>query len=78
MEQSWATGRFFLSYAARKSWESDAAYWNYLDERFFGDRESGVARHDLWRTRLHLLTDEERAAILTRSIQAKLPAPHTN
>lgn len=63
MEQSWATGRFFLSYAARKSWAFDAVYWNYLDERFFGDRESGVAGHDLWRTRLHLLTDEERAAM---------------
>ncbi|SPO05371.1 uncharacterized protein DNG_08058 [Cephalotrichum gorgonifer] len=63
MEQSWETGRFFLNYAARKSWAFDAVYWNYLDERFFGDRESGVAGHDLWRTRFHLLTDEERAAM---------------
>lgn len=63
MEQSWATGRFFLSYAARKSWAFDAVYWKYLDERFFDDRESGVAKHDLWRTRLHLLTAGERAAM---------------
>lgn len=63
MEQSWATGRFWLSYAARKSWVFDAVYWNYLDQRFFGDRESGTAGQDLWRTPLHLLTDEERAAM---------------
>lgn len=63
MEQSWLTGRFFLSYAARKSWAFDAVYWKYLDERFFGKRESGIAGQDLWRTRLHLLTDEERAAM---------------
>ena len=63
MEQSWATGRFFLSYAARKSWAFDAVYWNYLDERFFGDRQAGVDGNDLWRTRLHLLSDEEQAAM---------------
>lgn len=63
MEQSWATGRFFLSYAARKSWAFDAVYWKYLDERFFGDREGSVAKNDLWKTRVHLLTEEERAAM---------------
>ncbi|MBE3041544.1 phosphotransferase [Candidatus Bathyarchaeota archaeon] len=63
MEQSWATGRFFLSYAARESLAFDAVYWKYLDERFFGDRGSGGSGRDLWRTRLRLLTDEERAAM---------------
>lgn len=63
MEQSWTTGRFFLSYAARKCWAFDAVYWKYLDERFFGDREDGVAGNRLWRTRLHLLADGERAAM---------------
>jgi hypothetical protein len=60
MEQSWETGRFFLSYASRKSWAFDAVYWRYLDERFFGRRDPGK---ELWETRLHLLTDAERAAI---------------
>ncbi|UNI16996.1 hypothetical protein JDV02_003378 [Purpureocillium takamizusanense] len=64
MEQSWTTGRFFLSYAARKSWAFDAVYWKYLDERFFGDRESDVpGQEDLWRTRFNLLSDEEQAAM---------------
>jgi hypothetical protein len=63
MRESWQTGRFFLSYAARKSWAFDAMYWNFLDERFFGDRDGDIAKDDLWRTRLHLLSDEERVAM---------------
>ncbi|KAI1172339.1 phosphotransferase [Nemania sp. FL0916] len=60
MRESWETGRFWLSYGARKSWFFDTAYWRYLDERFFGDRESDISQDDLWRTRVHLLTDAER------------------
>ncbi|KAL2752450.1 hypothetical protein ACRALDRAFT_2061008 [Sodiomyces alcalophilus JCM 7366] len=63
MRESWETGRFFLSYAARKSWAFDTMYWKFLDERFFGDRESGVLKDDLWKTRVHLLSEEERAAM---------------
>jgi hypothetical protein len=63
MRESWETGRFFLSYAARKSWAFDAMYWKFLDERFFGARESGIFKNDLWKTRIHLLSEEERAAI---------------
>lgn len=63
MRESWETGRFFLSYGARKSWAFDTMYWKFLDERFFGDRESGVPKKDLWKTRVHLLTEEERAAM---------------
>lgn len=63
MRESWETGRFFLSYGARKSWAFDAMYWKFLDERFFGDREQGVGKDDLWKTRLHVLTEEERAAM---------------
>ncbi|KAF7534110.1 hypothetical protein G7Z17_g13411 [Cylindrodendrum hubeiense] len=63
MRESWETGRFFLSYGARKSWAFDAMYWKFLDERFFGDRESSVLKGDLWKTRVHLLSEEERAAM---------------
>ncbi|RFU32457.1 hypothetical protein B7463_g3888, partial [Scytalidium lignicola] len=63
MQESWETGRFFLSYGARKSWAFDTMYWKFLDERFFGDRESSVLKNDLWKTRLHLLSEEERAAM---------------
>ncbi|KAI0528490.1 phosphotransferase [Xylaria digitata] len=60
MRESWDTGRFWLSYGARKSWAFDAVYWRYLDERFFGDRESNVSQDELWRSRIHLLTQAER------------------
>ncbi|KAF4438625.1 hypothetical protein F53441_12758 [Fusarium austroafricanum] len=63
MRESWQTGRFFLSYAARKSWAFDAMYWNFLDERFFGDRDTSVLKEGLWKTRIDMLSDEERAAM---------------
>ncbi|KAK3298755.1 uncharacterized protein B0H64DRAFT_422494 [Chaetomium fimeti] len=63
MRESWETGRFWLSYGARKSWAFDMVYWKFLDERFFGERVAGVLKQDLWKTRLHMLTDEERAAL---------------
>ncbi|KAK7948990.1 uncharacterized protein PG986_009876 [Apiospora aurea] len=62
MRESWETGRFWLNYAARKSWAFDAIYWTYLDEQFFGERtaEDDVSEEELWKTRVHLLTQEER------------------
>lgn len=63
MRESWDTGRFWLSYGARKSWVFDMAYWRFLDERFFGEREEDVLQSHLWKTRVHLLTDEERDAM---------------
>jgi hypothetical protein len=63
MRESWETGRFWLNYAARKSWAFDSIYWKYLDERFFGNRGSDVQNHQLWKTRLSLLTDKERTAM---------------
>ncbi|KAH8648692.1 hypothetical protein BX600DRAFT_475637 [Xylariales sp. PMI_506] len=63
MRESWETGRFFLSYGARKSWAFDAMYWKFLDKRFFGPRETGVVKDDLWKTRVHLLSQEEREAM---------------
>ncbi|KAH6710987.1 hypothetical protein BKA61DRAFT_737861 [Leptodontidium sp. MPI-SDFR-AT-0119] len=41
MRESWETGRFWLNYAARKSWAFDTIFWKYLDERFYGDRGRG-------------------------------------
>ncbi|ORY58472.1 uncharacterized protein BCR38DRAFT_460817 [Pseudomassariella vexata] len=52
LRESWGTGRFWLNYAARRSWAFDTIYWKYLDQRFF----------DLWKTRVHLLR-KERAAM---------------
>lgn len=63
MRESWSTGRFWLSYGARKSWAFDMVFWRYLDERFFGARTEGVPDEGLWRTRVHLLTEEERDAM---------------
>lgn len=62
MRESWETGRFWLNYAARKSWAFDTIFWKYLDERFFGIRKGSdeVLKQDLWRTRIHLLSEEER------------------
>ncbi|KAK7727625.1 hypothetical protein SLS63_007067 [Diaporthe eres] len=63
MRESWETGRFWLDYAARKSWAFDTIYWKYLDERFFGERERDFPKKDLWRGRVHLLSEDERAAM---------------
>ncbi|KAN0098887.1 hypothetical protein V8E51_014550 [Hyaloscypha variabilis] len=63
MQESWRMGRFWLNYAARKSWAFDAVFWTYLDERFFGERDGEVLCNDLWKTRLHLLSEEERQAM---------------
>lgn len=63
MRESWKTGRFFLSYGARKCWAFDMAYWRYLHERFFGTRPDNVTKNDLWRTMIDLLNEDERAAM---------------
>lgn len=56
MQESWDTGRFWLTYAARKSWAFDTVFWKYLDERFFGKREEDLP---FWKARLHLLGEKE-------------------
>lgn len=65
MRQSWTTGRFWLDYAARKSWAFDTVYWKYLDERFFGLVGEDVSIGERWRTRVSLLSPEEQAAMET-------------
>ncbi|KAG7289142.1 hypothetical protein NEMBOFW57_005505 [Staphylotrichum longicolle] len=71
MRQSWETGRFWLDYAARKSFAFDAIYWKYLDGMFFGEREEGLPREELWKTRVDLLGEEERDA-MERMVQIKM------
>jgi len=44
MRESWETGRFWFSYAARKSWAFDTIFWKYLDKRFFGRQMHNKAR----------------------------------
>ncbi|KAI0127404.1 phosphotransferase [Xylariales sp. AK1849] len=63
MRESWETGRFWLNYAARRSWAFDTIYWKYLDERFFGERVKDVPIEELWKTRVHLLSEVKRAAM---------------
>ncbi|KAL0932598.1 phosphotransferase family protein [Colletotrichum truncatum] len=63
MRESWETGRFWLNYAARKSWAFDTIYWKYLDKLFFGERGENIPIDELWKTRVHLLSQEEQAAM---------------
>lgn len=37
MRESWETGRFWTTYAARRTFAFDGIYWEYLDEMFFGN-----------------------------------------
>ncbi|KAL2066298.1 hypothetical protein VTL71DRAFT_2369 [Oculimacula yallundae] len=72
MRESWETGRFWLTYAGRKSWAFDTVYWKYLDERFFGRREDHVEKNELWKTRVHLLSEGARNAMepfVTRKVE---------
>ncbi|KAI0125046.1 hypothetical protein BJ170DRAFT_636059 [Xylariales sp. AK1849] len=70
MRESWETGRFWLNYAARKTWAFDAIYWKYLDERFFGKREHHSPT-ELWKSRVHLLSEQEHIA-MERLVQMKM------
>ncbi|CAG1978239.1 unnamed protein product [Fusarium graminearum] len=76
MRESWTTGRFWLNYAARKSWAFDTIYWKYLDENFFGEREDGTPGEKMWKTKVHLLSGKERAA-MERLVQAKMAESRT-
>ncbi|ATY62219.1 kinase-like domain [Cordyceps militaris] len=61
MQESWTTGRFWLNYAARKSWAFDSIFWRYLDECFFGKRpHEPDGQKPLWRRRIGLLNRTER------------------
>jgi hypothetical protein len=52
MRESWDSGDFWVSYAARRSWAFDVVYWARIDRRFFGQ---GTLED-----RVALLTEQER------------------
>lgn len=52
MLDSWETGDFWVTYAARHCWAFDMVYWVKIDPRFFG--------HGTLDDRLNFLTSEER------------------
>ncbi|RHZ62284.1 uncharacterized protein CDV56_104203 [Aspergillus thermomutatus] len=58
MQQSWESGDFWVTYAARKNFAFDAVFWQRLDYRFFGP--SGVPEGDRWKQRIDLLDEEEK------------------
>ncbi|RGP63746.1 phosphotransferase [Fusarium sporotrichioides] len=60
MRESWASGRFWLNYASRKSWAFDAIFWKFLDERLFGTRETTIEEDSYWKARTHILGEEGR------------------
>ena len=41
MRESWDSGHFWVTYAARRTWAFDGIHWRFLDEKFFGKNESG-------------------------------------
>ncbi|KAJ5174103.1 uncharacterized protein N7500_002034 [Penicillium coprophilum] len=59
MQQSWESGDFWVTYAARKNFAFDAVFWKKLDGRFFGPGTS--TDDDRWKERIDLLTEDERA-----------------
>jgi len=61
MADSWESGDFWISYAARQNFAFDLIYWHKIDARFFGRVECPI--EDVWKGRLALLTAEERVEI---------------
>lgn len=70
MQQSWESGDFWVTYAARKNFAFDAVFWKKLDGRFFGPGTR--TEEDRWKERIDLLTKDERAdmeTIVERKLQ---------
>jgi len=38
-------------------------FWKYLDKRFFGSREGDIAKQDIWKARVYLLSERERSVM---------------
>lgn len=69
MRESWESGQFWVTYAARRTWAFDAIFWRFLDERFFGKNESGD-----FMERAKILPREQNDAMehfVTRKLQEK-------
>ncbi|PYI10700.1 hypothetical protein BO78DRAFT_180830 [Aspergillus sclerotiicarbonarius CBS 121057] len=57
MRESWRSGDFWVSYAARKNFAFDAIFWQKLDERFFGP--AGIPEES-WEDRIGLLNGKQK------------------
>ncbi|OJJ69053.1 hypothetical protein ASPBRDRAFT_57598 [Aspergillus brasiliensis CBS 101740] len=68
MRESWQSGDFWVSYAARRNFAFDAIFWQKLDSRFFGPTESPEKS---WERRVELLDEEEKEE-MERLVQRKL------
>ncbi|KAK2858405.1 hypothetical protein FQN49_004774 [Arthroderma sp. PD_2] len=53
MQQSWDSGDFWVTYAARKNFAFDPVFWQYINRRYFGSQAC-------WQERLELLDGGER------------------
>ncbi|KAH7308663.1 phosphotransferase family protein [Stachybotrys elegans] len=72
MRESWATRRWMVNYAARKSWSFDFVWWRFLDQRYFGPNE--VEDHQ---ERLSQLSEEQKSAMVecvSRKVREKSEA----
>ncbi|KAF5564481.1 hypothetical protein FNAPI_2189 [Fusarium napiforme] len=63
MRESWEGGRFWLTYATRKTWAFDTIFWKYLDEKFFGPRDENTQESQFWKSRVHLLGEEAQRSM---------------
>ncbi|KAG9253896.1 phosphotransferase family protein [Emericellopsis atlantica] len=69
MRESWESGQFWVTYAARRTWAFDAIFWRFLDEKFFEKNEDGDSMD-----RIKLLPQEQIDAMehfVTRKLQEK-------
>ncbi|KAK4097032.1 hypothetical protein N658DRAFT_500906 [Parathielavia hyrcaniae] len=53
MRRSWENGDFWAIYAARRCYGFEPVFWEFLDERFFGENAAGG-----WEGRAHLLSEK--------------------
>jgi hypothetical protein len=53
MRRNWESGTFWANYAARKCYGFDPVFWEFLDERFFGENVEGG-----YEGRMHLLPEK--------------------
>ncbi|KAJ5584415.1 phosphotransferase family protein [Penicillium hispanicum] len=60
MWESWQSGDFWVSYAARKSFAFDSIYWQKIDPRFFGP---GEKPETAWEKRIELFDEEEKRSM---------------
>ncbi|OQE44457.1 hypothetical protein PENCOP_c002G05310 [Penicillium coprophilum] len=59
MRESWESGDFWVSYAARNNFAFDAIYWQKIDRQFFGPTTYPDPA-DAWKERLELLNAKEK------------------